>query len=227
MCFFSWLGVLVFSSRKLWPLTVKAYFHGYGWILRRARPPVTRGPESTCSFWIGAWSERVWRWPGVHFEVYLVQCPMSACPTWAWLLATVGVCPAPGHPSRQGPVDFGSAFWGTRWDPHSAAHLASPPPCRTRPCSRTAASGSSAAAEWIHLLACVQGLRQGRSSGCRCGRRSGARRPDGPVLGTQDKSFRAPVVPNLRWRWDWGGCQEGPVIPSEEVLGAHRDYIIC
>ena len=21
-------------------------------------------------------------------------------------------------------------------------------------------------------------------------------------------------------RWDWGGCQEGPVIPPEEVLGA-------
>ena len=21
-------------------------------------------------------------------------------------------------------------------------------------------------------------------------------------------------------RWDWGGCQEGPVIPSEEVLGS-------
>ena len=29
-------------------------------------------------------------------------------------------------------------------------------------------------------------------------------------------SQRPPVVLNLR-RWDWGGCQEGPVIPSEEV----------
>ena len=28
----------------------------------------------------------------------------------------------------------------------------------------------------------------------------------------------APVMPNLRR--DWGGCQVGPVIPSEDVLGA-------
>ena len=31
-------------------------------------------------------------------------------------------------------------------------------------------------------------------------------------------SPRPPVVTNLR-RWDWGGCQEGLVIPFEEVLG--------
>ena len=36
---------------------------------------------------------------------------------------------------------------------------------------------------------------------------------------------RAPVVPSFR-RWDWGGCQEGPVIPSEEVLGGLGD-ILC
>ena len=36
----------------------------------------------------------------------------------------------------------------------------------------------------------------------------------------------APVVPSFR-RWDWGGCLEGPVMPSEEVrlgaLGIHWD----
>ena len=54
-----------------------------------------------------------------------------------------------------------------------------------------------------------------------CGTQAQEQAPHRRALGgfrKQGKTQSLRLQSYLLRRWDWGGCQEGPVIPSEEVL---------